>query len=100
MRIRPMQLSGLPTVATISSKAFRTTEFFRYICPGLDDYPDDFRAFFLRCTRNGFSKSERSPMSQRQTSQTLKACARLSALLYGKELGPISSVTVLQTGNG
>lgn len=48
MRIRPMQLSDLPTAATISSKAFRTDQFFRYICPRLDDYPDDFRAFLLR----------------------------------------------------
>ncbi|KAH0543169.1 hypothetical protein FGG08_002514 [Glutinoglossum americanum] len=45
MHIRPMQLSDLPTVATIPSKAFRNDEFFRYICPHLDDYPDDFCAF-------------------------------------------------------
>src|SRR2546421_955577 len=48
MRIRPMEWSDLSTAATISSTAFRTDQFFRYICPHLEDYPDDFRSFMLR----------------------------------------------------
>jgi ribosomal protein S18 acetylase RimI-like enzyme len=43
-----MEWSDLSVAATISSKAFRTDQFFRYICPRLEDYPDDFRSFMLR----------------------------------------------------
>jgi ribosomal protein S18 acetylase RimI-like enzyme len=51
-----MRQRDLPRTATISAEAFKNDGFFNYICPGLHEYPDDFRAFFLRSQRKRMSQ--------------------------------------------
>lgn len=56
MHIRRMQLSDLPRTATIAAESFKNDKFFNYICPRLHEYPEDFRAFFLRSQRQRMSQ--------------------------------------------